>query len=41
MKGLYYSRTDSLKKGESLKDVERVALIDYEEEEEDCVSCQG
>ena len=41
LKGLYYTRTKALKKGEDIgKQVEREALKDFSEEP-NCISCQG
>lgn len=41
LKGLYYTRTKALKKGEDIgKQVEREALKDFEDEP-NCISCEG
>ena len=42
LKGLYYLRTASEKQSESVNQkIERVALVDFKEESEECLACSG
>lgn len=41
LKSLYYFRTGSAEMTDTIKDVQRQALVDWKEDDGECVSCQG